>query len=148
MPIVVQCDVLPISLEVLQKMWEETRLYRQYADDDVVTLRCVDEDEIAELNHRYRGKGGSTNVLTFSYDGEPRKASPRGEHDIALCLLVVEREAAARGVPVGDYIALVLVHAFLHVTGLDHERSAAAAEATRAAEVAILSSSGFGAESL
>jgi probable rRNA maturation factor len=65
------------------------------------------------------------------------------EHDVALCLSVAEREAAERQVPVRDYAAVLLVHAFLHACGLDHERSEAEAEKMAEAERSALQRCGF-----
>ena len=64
-------------------------------------------------------------------------------HDIVLCLAVAEREAEAREMMLRDYAAWLLVHAFLHVTGLDHESSDQAAASTTQAEVAILAAAGY-----
>ncbi len=138
MPVILQCKKLALSLEEVERLWGETISYRQYVDDEV-TVRCVSEVDSAALNLEYREKDAPTNVLTFSYDGE---------HDIALCLPVVLKEAQLRAVPVEEYTALVLVHSFLHATGMDHELSDEEAERTREAEKAILSNTGFETNSL
>lgn len=128
MPVAVQCNNFALSGKKVTRLWRETATLRQYPDE-LVTVRCVDEQEIRRLNRQYRGKEETTNVLTFSYDGE---------HDIALCLAVAKREALGHDVSLRDYVAWLLVHAFLHVTGLDHERSTDEAVAARQAEVDIL----------
>lgn len=147
MPVALQCDDFCLSEGGVARLWEETCVYREYTDDEV-TVRCVDKREITRLNKRYRKKDAATNVLTFSYNSEPRKASPRGEHDIALCLSVAGEEAKARGVLLKDYVAWLLVHAFLHATGMDHECSPDAARAMELAERTVLQRSGFGVDSL
>lgn len=88
-----------------------------------ITVRIVDEAESAELNSRYRGKSGPTNVLAFPAgsggmlpDGEP---APLG--DIVICAPVVEREAAEQEKAVGAHFAHLVVHGTLHLIGHDHE---------------------------
>ena len=133
MPVFVQCNGFPLSDEEVAGLWRETTTLRQYPDE-LVTVCCVTEGEIKRLNKQYRGREEATNALTFSYDGE---------HDIALCLAVAKREALGCNVSLRDYGAWLLAHAFLHVTGLDHERSADEAVAVEQAEVDILKVTGF-----
>lgn len=132
MPIALQCDTFPLSHGEVECLWHEV-IKRRGHPNDVVALRCVAEAESARLNEQYRGKTGPTNVLTFSYPGEEG-----AEHDIALCLPVVEREALAHEQTVEDYLAWVVTHALLHATGMDHEASAAADQAMRQLEQEIL----------
>lgn len=114
-------------------MWEATRRYRNWPDDQV-NVRVVSEDEIHALNKKYRGKDYVTNILTFSYDHE---------HDVAVCLEVARQEAKERRVSERDYVAWLLVHAFLHATGMDHERSEEEARSMEKAEREILEQAGF-----
>lgn len=142
MPVQLQCENFVLTDEEARRLWDETIRYRDFLDDEV-TVRCVSEAEIQRLNQQYRGQGKPTNVLTFSYTDEER-----GGHDIALCMAVAEHEAFERGAEVRDYAALLLVHAFLHATGMDHEHSKAEVKATEAAEQAILKQAGFAADTL
>lgn len=90
--------------------------------DAVLTLRIVDERESAELNERYRGKHGPTNVLSFPAGevcaevGEPR---PLG--DLVVCAPVVEREASEQRKAADAHWAHIVVHGCLHLLGFDHE---------------------------
>lgn len=138
MPVTLHCDTFPLTASDVEKLWQLTRAYRQFPDEEIA-VACVSEEKIQSLNNQYRGKDTPTNVLTFSYDTE---------HDVAVCSSVIEAEAAQRSVSITDYFALVLVHAFLHVVGMDHEASPAAAIETEAAERAILEQAGLTALSL
>jgi probable rRNA maturation factor len=138
MPINLQEDQLVLSLEDIERLWQVTRAWRDYPDDDV-NIKTVSEEEMRTLNMQYRGKDAPTNVLTFSYEGE---------HDVALCLDVAREEAGGRGAELRDYTALLLTHAFLHVTGMDHERSEREAQNTEEAERKILRAAGFSAATL
>ena len=134
MPVEIHCKNIVLTPEEVTALWRATIEYCGMSDD-VVGVQCVDENEIAQLNATYRKKNKPTNVLTFSY-GE-------GEHDVALCLPVIEREAVERSLALRDYTALVLVHAYLHVCGMDHERSQEEEEKTHVAEQHILKETGY-----
>lgn len=139
MPVTLQGESLVLTAADVETLWRETIKLRHFPDE-TVTVRCVTVAEIRELNTRYRKTQKPTNVLTFSYE--------EGEHDIAVCSEVVAAEAAERGLQLPDYTALVLVHAFLHVTELDHEVSDSEAAVTREAERTILAASGYSAATL
>jgi probable rRNA maturation factor len=109
-----------------------------------LTLRIVDEEESAALNSRYRGKRGSTNVLSFGT--EPPTAAIDGEllplGDLVICAAVVQREAREQGKPVPAHWAHMVVHGVLHLQGYDHETSAQAAT-MEARERELLAALGF-----
>lgn len=93
-----------------------------------LTLRIVGEAESADLNARYRGKSGATNVLAFRADdlggGPGDEPLPFG--DLVVCAPVVAREAAEQGKAPAAHWAHIVIHGTLHLVGHDH---AAAAEA-------------------
>lgn len=110
-----------------------------------LTVRVVDEGESAEMNARYRGKRGPTNVLSFPAEVPPAAAAagevlPFG--DLVICAGVVEREAREQGKPLAAHWAHMVVHGALHLQGYDHEtvRDASTMEAR---ERALLASLGF-----
>ena len=117
--------------------------------DDVrgeLTVRIVDENESAELNSRYRGKEGPTNVLSFPAGGAEVPAAGGEEllpfGDVVICAAVVEREAREQGKPRAAHWAHMVVHGALHLQGYDHEnvRDAGIMEAR---ERALLAEMGF-----
>ncbi len=93
-----------------------------------VTLRIVDEAESADLNARYRGKSGPTNVLSFPAGdwaaGLADETLPLG--DVVLCAPVVEREAAEQGKAPAAHWAHIVIHGGLHLAGYDHVTDAEA----------------------
>jgi probable rRNA maturation factor len=103
-----------------------------------ITVRIVGEDEARALNREYRRKDYATNVLTFDYERRPEVQA-----DLVLCAPVVEREAAAGGLPLQAHYAHLLVHGTLHAQGWDHEHSSADAAAMEARESALMRSLGF-----
>ena len=112
-----------------------------------LTVRIVDEHESAELNARYRGKTGPTNVLSFAAEAAEAVAAAGGEEllpygDVVICAAVVEREAREQGKPLAAHWAHMVVHGALHLQGYDHEnvRDAGIMEAR---ERALLANLGF-----
>lgn len=126
-------DDLPLTQSHIEHLWQQTITQRQYPDEQI-NIRCVSLDESQTLNKQYRQKNAPTNVLTFSYPGE---------HDVAVCAEVVKQEAGELRLPEAAYAAWVLVHAFVHATGLDHESSSQEAKRVKKLEQAILAQAGY-----
>ena len=109
-----------------------------------LTVRIVGEHESAELNARYRGKAGPTNVLSFRAESPPLAAVdellPYG--DVVICAEVVAREAREQGKRPAAHWAHMVIHGALHLQGYDHEnrREAGIMEAR---ERALLDELGF-----
>ena len=87
--------------------------------DATLTVRLVDEAEGRELNARWRGKRGPTNVLSFPVSGLADIA-PGLLGDIVLCAPVLKAEAAAQAKTIAAHCAHLLVHGALHLLGYDH----------------------------
>jgi probable rRNA maturation factor len=78
--------------------------------DGHVAVAFVDEQEIAALNERHRGKPEPTDVLSFPVDEDAAPVGPRELGDVVIC---PEHTT--------DLLEAVL-HGVLHLTGMDHER--------------------------
>lgn len=91
-----------------------------------LTLRIVDEAESAELNERYRGQSGPTNVLSFAggesapagLDAGADESWPIG--DLVVCAPVVAREAREQRKAATAHWAHIVIHGCLHLLGYDH----------------------------
>jgi probable rRNA maturation factor len=125
------------------RRWVEAALHgrRQRAE---IALRLVDLDEGRTLNREFRGRDYATNVLSFAAElppGLPASASAM-LGDLAICVPVVQREAAEQGKPAQAHFAHLTVHGVLHLLGLDHV-TAEESEAMEAAERTILAGLGY-----
>ncbi|MFN0092786.1 MAG: rRNA maturation RNase YbeY [Acidimicrobiales bacterium] len=101
-----------------------------------LSLTFVAEAEMAELNGAHMGEDGPTDVLSFPLDAEPDPAEPSAPRllgDVVVCPAVAARQAAERGAPLAEELALLVVHGVLHVLGWDHA-DAEEAQAMRARE--------------
>ncbi len=88
-----------------------------------LSIAVVDDDEMADLNERYRGKTGPTDVLSFGCD-DPCVAEgddPIALGDVIIAPAVAARQAQEYGSTIEDELNLLLVHGVLHLMGYDHE---------------------------
>jgi probable rRNA maturation factor len=107
--------------------------------DAEVSLIFVDEDAIADLNGRFLGGDGPTDVLAFPIDDDHL---PSGRHpdtggrgpgsatepsdppivlgDVVVCPTVAARQAPEHAGSVDDELALLVVHGVLHLLNYDH----------------------------
>ena len=86
-------------------------------EDAQVTVRLINKDEGAEMNHYFRNRNYATNVLTFPYpDTSPLSA------DIALCVPVIKEEAKIQHKSLRNHFAHLCVHATLHFQDFDHQK--------------------------
>ena len=93
-----------------------------------LSILLVDIDYMAELNHRWMGGDGPTDVLAFPMDegsvdhgpGEVGSGEPALLGDIVLAPEVAAKQAAAAGHAAADELHLLTVHGVLHLLGYDH----------------------------
>jgi len=91
-------------------------------DWDLSVLLC-DDAFMADLNARFRGKDGPTDVLSFE-QGE-RYVDPEGGSrflagDVVVSLETLRRNASEFGVPEDEELKRLVVHGILHLSGMDH----------------------------
>jgi len=105
-------------------------------DDAMLTIRLVGEEESRELNARYRGKDGATNVLSFPAD-LPKEIGIALLGDIVICAPLVAQEAKVQAKPVMSHWAHLTIHGVLHLLGHDHEQKQEA-ELMESIEIGLL----------
>lgn len=101
-----------------------------------VCLVLADDALQRRLNHEFRGRDKSTNVLSF--DGAPAALG-----DVVLALETIAAEAEAQGKPLAHHVAHLVVHGVLHLLGYDHETQGQARSMERL-EIEILAGLGIG----
>ncbi|MFC0335933.1 probable rRNA maturation factor [Kushneria avicenniae] len=84
-----------------------------------MTVRFTSEEESQSLNHDYRGRDSSTNVLSFPFEAPPGVPLPL-LGDLVISPHVVAREALEQHKRLEDHFAHMIVHGTLHLLGLDH----------------------------
>jgi probable rRNA maturation factor len=103
-----------------------------------VSLLLGDDAAIAKLNKEFRGKDGTTNVLSFP----PAEPDDVFLGDIALAAETIAEEAQFQGKAFEAHAAHLVVHGFLHLLGYNHENEGDAAR-MEGRETAILRSIGI-----
>ncbi len=94
-----------------------------------LAITFVSVGEIADLNERFLGHDGPTDVLSFPIEdatpGEPPTAPEDGPGlelgDIFICRDVVANHAEEYGVMFVDELFLMVCHGVLHILGWDHQ---------------------------
>ena len=118
---------------------DSERVTERYGAEVEMSLMFVDQTTIAELNVRFLGGDGPTDVLSFPLDEElppggrqpdqggrgPGSPADPGDPpallgDVIVCPTVAGRQALERGIPADDEIALLVVHGVLHLLDYDH----------------------------
>ena len=111
------------------------------ANDVELTIRIVDEEEIIDLNYRYRHKNGSTNVLSFPVEVDV-DFNYYVLGDIVICAAVVELEAKQQNKELLSHWAHMVVHGILHLLGFDHENELTARRMENI-EISLMKQLGF-----
>ncbi len=99
--------------------WIETALQRCRVAQGELCLRLVDEDEITDLNRRYRSRDEPTDVLSFAAEKLPQ-FEQHSLGDVVICAPIVRRQAGRQGRSVSAHWAHLAVHGTLHLLGFDH----------------------------
>jgi probable rRNA maturation factor len=114
------------------------------------SLLFVPEHTIAELNERFLGNDGPTDVLAFPIDADEIPSGRHPDHggrapgassdpaeppsilgDVVICPAVAARQADSDGRALDDELALLVVHGTLHLLDYDHAEDDDAAEMRR-----------------
>lgn len=92
-----------------------------------VSISFVDDDTMAQLNERYRGKEGPTDVLSFECDNiaDDEFAAVGGDDiyelgDIIIAPDVAMRQTQEFNTSFAEEVNLLVVHGLLHLCGYDH----------------------------
>lgn len=110
------------------------------ADGVEISIVLCDDAFIADLNQKWRGHAGPTNVLAFPSGTDPSSALVLGDIVIAYETTVAEAREAV--MPLSEHVTHLLVHGFLHLVGYDHVADADA-EAMETLEIACLARLGM-----
>ena len=86
--------------------------------DAMLSITFVGRAAISELNRRYLGHRGPTDVISFGLGRNAKRGAVIG--DIYICPEVARDNAKRQGVPVGEEVLRLVVHGTLHVLGHDH----------------------------
>lgn len=117
----------PLPIEGLTELATVAMKAEMLPASTQLSITFVGPERMTELNERYMGKDGPTDVLSFPIEDLSDGIDDREENDpplllgdIVICPPVVDGNATAAGVAFEDEMALMVVHGLLHLLGRDH----------------------------
>jgi probable rRNA maturation factor len=115
-----------------RKMRVECERWRRFAEEALkvapakgagATIVFVSDRAMRELNLRWRGKRGTTDVLSFPAGQEEfEKAEGLSLGDVVISVEQAARQAAEHRLDFEAEVAQLILHGLLHLCGYDHER--------------------------
>ena len=92
--------------------------------DKELSILFTDDQKIAQLNDRYMGRKGPTNVLAFPMtDGMETDYVSAMMGDIVISGDAANRESKEFGETLEFTVNRLLIHGILHLMGFDHTQS-------------------------
>ncbi len=85
-----------------------------------VGVRIMADRSMAELNRKFLGRKGATDVISFP-SGDEEETGLVYLGDIAVGGRVASRAAQEAGIPLEKELRRLILHGLLHLVGYDHE---------------------------
>lgn len=100
---------------------------QQERRDGSVSVHLIADTKMRRLQRQYRGKHGTTDVLSFSaQEGEWAGKSSNDLGDIFISIPRIKKQAREWGVSFKEECIRMLIHGVLHILGYDHIKPAEA----------------------
>ncbi|MBQ4875096.1 MAG: rRNA maturation RNase YbeY [Rickettsiaceae bacterium H1] len=87
------------------------------AKNKKISVLLTDDDQIQELNKKFRNENKPTNVLSFPYENFPDGTLG----DVILSFETIEKEAKEEQISFKKHMAHMLIHGVLHLLGYTHD---------------------------
>ncbi len=129
----------PLALDAFERLGDFVLRHEEVPESSELSIALVSEDEMANLNERYRSIAASTDVLSFPCDDPCPTGGdePITLGDVIIAPEVAERRALVEGATVERELNTLLIHGVLHLLGYDHDTDEGA-EAMQQRETALL----------
>ena len=125
-------EIFRLVSEVLESPWEEGKtmsttksqggLCSPLAQNGILNIAFLSDDEIRALNREHRGIDKTTDVLSFHYfDDFSEVTSDEVAGEIILSESRIMSQSAELGHPPRQEFEILLIHSILHILGFDHE---------------------------
>ncbi len=87
-----------------------------------VSVAFVSDRVMVDLNRGWRGKRGTTDVLSFPAEQEEfEKLEGLSLGEVVISVDQAARQATEHGLEFDDEVAQLILHGLLHLSGYDHE---------------------------
>lgn len=123
------------------KILQQSKKLKELEGSRVLTLSIVllGSRKMKEINHRYRGKNYTTDVLSFPLSEKSKISEELYLGEIIICPEKAKAQSILYGVTLSEELQRLLVHGILHLLGYDHEGNAQEARRMKNLEKKILS---------
>jgi probable rRNA maturation factor len=108
--------------------WETFQIFTDSLTENIDETRrktfavaFVSDRKMRDLNRRFRGKSGTTDVLSFPFEADEFDNSEDILGEIAICLEQAQRQASENDLSLEIEIKQLILHGVLHLCGYDHE---------------------------
>jgi probable rRNA maturation factor len=115
--------VRKLNLQLLEEIAGAT-LEELDIEESELSIVLVGAKESAELNEKFLGHEGPTDVITFDYS-ETQKAKGQLHGEIFICVDAAEKQAKEFGTTWRSELVRYVVHGILHLIGHDDLNPAA-----------------------
>ncbi|GAA2977735.1 rRNA maturation RNase YbeY [Lentilactobacillus parakefiri] len=122
--------------KLIRDVLEFAGSYIHLADNTEMSVTLVNNDEIHQINKKYRGVDRATDVISFAIeDGDDddfpivmdealKESIPENIGDIFVSVDKVDEQADYLGHSFERELGFLCVHGFLHLNGYDHMKKA------------------------
>jgi probable rRNA maturation factor len=90
--------------------------------DAMLSITFVGRATMSQLNRRYLGHHGPTDVISFGLGQVGKRGAVVG--DVYICAEIARENAKAQGISAGEELLRLVIHGTLHVLGHDHPTGA------------------------
>lgn len=112
---------IPLDLDAWETFAKRARKVVPAEGADV-TIVFLSDRAMRDLNRKWRGKTGTTDVLSFPADQDQfEKLEGFRLGDIVISVEQAARQAAENGFTLEEEIKQLILHGLLHLCGYDHE---------------------------
>lgn len=128
-----------VDLKQLQRAAHTVLAQHNAHPESAMTIVIANDDEVAALNHKFRGIDAPTDVLSFPADPPPVQIPDEPPYlgDLIIAYPYAAAQAQREEQALEDSLALLVIHGTLHLLSYDHD-SSASREAMWAAQGAAL----------
>lgn len=121
----VKAEILALIREAMESVLEEEDFSPDFIDMAEVSMVLCDDQQMADLNSRYRGIADTTDVLSFPMlDSEDELVDLADEvllGDIVISVPRAVEQADEYGHSLAREMIFLSVHGLLHLLGYDHQ---------------------------
>ena len=113
---------VPVDIESLRKFVARVSAIDEAAGK-TFSVALVPDKRMRELNKLFRGKDGTTDVLSFPYESSGGQFDDQPDFlgDIVISAEQAQKQADENGLTLDSELKELILHGVLHLAGHDHE---------------------------